>query len=84
MNRFREENGALIWSKNHETVLIQPWGKDSLRVRSTISPEISDTLWALLNPISLKPRIEINDAGAVIQNGKIKAKISQLTERSAF
>ena len=36
MNRFREDNGALIWSKNHETVLIQPWGKDSLRVRSTI------------------------------------------------
>ena len=77
MNRFREENGALIWKKNHETVSIQPWGKDSLRVRSTISPRISDSLWALLNPVVSIPRIEIDDSGAQIQNGKILAKISQ-------
>ena len=77
MNWFREEDGKLIWEKNHETVQIQPWGNDSLRLRSTLSPEITDTLWALLNPVTIKPHIEINDAGAIIQNGKIKAKISQ-------
>jgi alpha-D-xyloside xylohydrolase len=77
MNWFREEDGKLIWEKNHETVQIQPWGNDSLRLRSTLSPEITDTLWALLNPVTTKAHIEINDAGAIIQNGKIKAKISQ-------
>jgi alpha-D-xyloside xylohydrolase len=76
MNRFREENGALVWSKNHETLMIQPWGQDSLRVRSTMTPEITDTLWALLTPAKVKSRIEINDAGALLKNGKITAKIS--------
>ena len=70
MNRFQEENGALIWSKNHETLMIQPWGKDSLRVRSTILPEIIDTLWALLTPVKVKAKIEINDNGAQLRNGK--------------
>jgi alpha-D-xyloside xylohydrolase len=76
MNRFFEENDSLIWRKNHETVLIQPWGKNSLRIRSTISPEIVDTFWALLNPDTLKPRIEVHNDNALIENGKIKAKIS--------
>ena len=77
MNGFREESKTLVWEKNHETVLIQPWGKDSLRVRSTMSPGIVDTPGALLSPVTLEPRIEIHDNGALIQNGKIKAEISK-------
>ena len=77
MNWFHEEDGELIWQKNHETVQIQPWENDSLRLRSTISPEIEERRWALLNnPVKIKPQIEINEEGAVIKNGKIKAKIS--------
>ena len=76
MNWFRQENGKLIWEKNHETLTIQPWGKDSLRVKSTIYPETEDKLWALLEPLNLKPRIEINDISALIHNGKITAKVS--------
>ena len=76
MNRFQKENGTLSWRKNHEILLIQPWGKDSFRVRSTLSPEILDTPWALLQPAVVKPCIEIKDSGALIQNGKITAKIS--------
>lgn len=74
---FREENKTLVWEKNHETVLIQPWGKDSLRVRSTMSSGIVDTPGALLSLATLEPRIEIHNDGALIQNGKIKAEISK-------
>lgn len=77
MNRFREENKTLVWERDHETILIQPWGKDSLRVRSTMSPGIVDTSGALLSPVTLEPRIEIHDNGALIQNAKIKAEISK-------
>ena len=77
VNGFREENKTLVWERNHETVLIQPWGKDSLRVRSTMSPGIVDAPGALLSPVASEPRIEIHDNGALIQNGKIKAEISK-------
>jgi alpha-D-xyloside xylohydrolase len=77
MNWFREEDGKLIWAKNHETVQIQAWENDSLRLRSTLSPKIAERRWALLdNPVKIKPQIEISETGAVIRNGKIKAKIS--------
>ena len=77
MNWFREEDGKLIWEKNHEVVEIQPWENDSLRIRSTLSARIEERRWALQNPARIKPHIEINDDGALIQNGKIKATISQ-------
>ena len=77
MSIFREENKTLIWEKKHETIMIQPWGKDSLRVRATLSPEIRDTAWALIDPVASKPRIEISNDSAFILNGKIKATISK-------
>ena len=76
MKGFRRENNALIWERNHETVLIEPWGKDSLRVRSTKSPKLMDSQWALLSPVDIEPTIEIGERSAIIQNGKIKAEIS--------
>ena len=76
MNWFREDDGKLLWQKNHELLQIEPWENDSLRIRSTLSPRIEERRWALLNPVKITPKIEISDDGATIQNGKIKAKIS--------
>ena len=39
---FREENGALIVRQQNETLRIEAWGKDSLRVRATQYPEFTD------------------------------------------
>ena len=40
MQGFRQQGNVLIWERNHETVQIEPWGRDSLRVRATVGPEI--------------------------------------------
>jgi len=32
---FRQEKNKLFWDMNHETLCVEPWGKDSLRVRVT-------------------------------------------------
>jgi len=78
MKGFRKENDRLIWEMNHETVWIQPWGRDSLRVRSTKRSKIEENLpGALLNQTTLEPYIGIHDEGAWIRNGKIKAEISR-------
>ena len=51
MEGFRQEGQALIFELNHETVRIEPWGPDSLRVRATVAPALRDDLpGALLDP----------------------------------
>ena len=76
MESFRQLGNALIWEGNHETVKIEPWGKDSLRVRATISADIRDDLpSALLEPATTTPEIRIRDASADIRNGAIRAEL---------
>ena len=51
MQEIRQQKNSVIWSKGREIVQIEPWGKDSLRVRATVAPEIRDGLpGALLEP----------------------------------
>ena len=76
MDWFRRENDKLIWEKNHEMLTIQPWGKNSLRVKASIYQETNDRPWALLTPAKSTSHIEIKDTGALIRNGKITAGVS--------
>jgi len=76
MQGFRQGHNMLIWEQNHETVQIEPWGRDSLRVRATMGPEIDDDLpGALLKPVPTEAQIEIDAQIAVIRNGAIAAEI---------
>lgn len=77
MAGFLKRGDTLVWEMNHETVWIEPWGKDSLRVRSTVGPGILDGVSALLEPKSSKAQIRIDDKGAGIRNGGIEAEISR-------
>lgn len=74
---FRRHDGALIWEQNHETVRIEPWGRDSLRVRATIGAATRDDLpGALLDPAAVAAHIDIGEARATIRNGALTAEIS--------
>ena len=35
MQGFRQQQNGLLWEGNHETVQIEPWGRDSLGVLTT-------------------------------------------------
>ena len=50
---FIETTNALVFKKGYETLKIEPWGKDSFRVRSTVEPEFSNKVWALTEKIDL-------------------------------
>ncbi len=45
--RFENDNGALVCRHNGETLRIEAWGKDSLRVRSTMLGAFTGNDWAL-------------------------------------
>lgn len=75
MNFFEQQDGKLIFRENGETVLVEAWGADSLRVRSCMLGDIRDTNAALLEPEKTDVVIEVSDMEASISNGKIKAHL---------
>ncbi|MBR4549237.1 MAG: hypothetical protein IKO83_04880 [Oscillospiraceae bacterium] len=51
---FIADNNALICKRQGETLRIEPWGKDALRVRAVMQPTIEDKAWALTEPTVLR------------------------------
>ena len=88
--RFQTKNGVLIAQANGETLRIEPWGKDSLRVRATMLPGFSGKDWALTEvPEKTEAKaeqfavdhLEIDGSmgkrtSASITNGKIRAVVN--------
>jgi hypothetical protein len=74
---LRRENNALVREYASETLVIEPWGKDSLHVRSTMRPSLDQQDWALLRvESSNEPNISIErDGRASITNGGITARV---------
>ena len=74
--KFFEQNGQqLIWRNHGETLIVAPWGADSIRVRAALMREVRDERYALLDPGDC-PDAEIRIEGerkAVLRNGKITA-----------
>jgi len=86
-----EKNSRLIREYDNEKLMVEPWGKNSLRIRVTQNAELADDAWALLPPSESKAEIKIDsppkaEAGlalyaglgapcARIRNGKIEARI---------
>ena len=77
MGSFTQSDAALEWRGGHETVRIEPWGRDSLRVRGTLGQGIRDDLpGALLPSPSSGGDIDVSGARATITNGGLTAEIS--------
>jgi alpha-D-xyloside xylohydrolase len=77
MQGFRQQKNTLLWEQNHELVQIAPWGRDSLRVRATVSAGIRDDLLSILYPpAETDTQITIGEEGATIHNGALTASIS--------
>ena len=55
MGVFTHGDGALEWRGGHETVRVEPWGPDSLRVRGTLWEQIRDDLPGALIPAEPVP-----------------------------
>lgn len=60
--QFKIENGALICRRQGETLRIEAWGQDALRVRSTMYPAFSGQNWALTEAVPVhQAQIEMSD-----------------------
>ncbi len=83
------KENALVCLRQGETLLIEGWGKDSLRVRSTMNTELTDRRWALSEePKKTKCDVKtykvkektgdgiFENTWASITNGRIKAEVN--------
>ncbi len=75
MNYYERNGNELIWRNKGETLVITPWGEDSLRVRSTLQGDVADARWALLEPERTETVVEIDGDSAAITNGRLTAKL---------
>ena len=87
---FSNEGGALIARRQGETLRIEPWGPDALRVRATMAMDLNDQNWALTEaPAPMEGRVEIGSEPhwvgdgtwderprASIANGRIRATVN--------
>ena len=75
--RFFEQSGnSLIWRNKGETLVLTPWGENSLRVRSTLQGDVTDLRYALLEPETTQSEIVLDDTHASICCGKLTASVT--------
>ena len=76
---LEKEDDSLVFRENGETVMVTPWGSDSLRVRASFLGDIADDSAALLPQAEVQNatiRIAPDGMSGEITNGKVTAKMS--------
>ena len=74
---IRKIGNAIQWSGQHETVRIEAWGPDGLRVRGTLWGELREDLPQALLPAGQAQAVaEVGDDLGSITNGALTAEIS--------
>ena len=72
-----KKSNALVFKKGCETLQIEVWGKDSLRIRSTLESKFSGNNWGLTEEVKkTAPKISVSQNEASITNGRLTAKLN--------
>ncbi|HLH57616.1 MAG TPA: TIM-barrel domain-containing protein [Streptosporangiaceae bacterium] len=81
MNSVRENGPAIEWNVGQETLRVEPWGPDALRVRASVGP-IRDGLPGALGelPGPDEGQVKLENDGARLVNGLITAELAEGTE----
>ncbi len=75
---FHTHDQAILWKRENETLRVEPWGPDAVRVRAALHPDFASIPSALLDaPAGAQPEIRLDAEQAVLVNGRIRVEISQ-------
>lgn len=75
---LRREGNKVYRRFDKELLCIEPWGKNSFRVRATHRHEFTeDDLSALLPPQECEIKVYENGTDTIIENGKIKCEVTR-------
>jgi alpha-D-xyloside xylohydrolase len=73
---FHTASGRLLWRGDGETLVVEPWGRHSLRVRATRAADVADTDFALLPRPPAEAEIVTEGNVARLTNGNITAVLT--------
>lgn len=77
MQHFEVKENTLTYRRNHETILLRPWGPDGIRVQSTMGEAILELPNALVDELPGAQGIIATDEDlATLTNGRLRAEIS--------
>jgi len=77
VNSIRDLGGALEWRAQQQTLRVEPWGPDAIRVRAAIGLVLDGLPAALDGPAAQsEARAKIEDSTAQLVNGAITAQIN--------
>ncbi len=72
---FLIDGDVLIAREGYETIRIEPWGRDALRVRATVNPAFSHAVKGLDDPPPARAECGLLERGAYIRNGKLRCEV---------
>jgi alpha-D-xyloside xylohydrolase len=73
---YERKGNALCYRYDNERLILEPWGKNSLRVRASKLDAMPQEDWALLPQDPVEPVITIRADGAEIINGNLRATVN--------
>ena len=72
------EGQRVIRRYDGETLCLEPWGENGIRVRAVrMGQPLPEESWALTSPHKEEPEIALYDKSAIIENGKLRAEITE-------
>ena len=81
---FESSGSRLSWRLKEQTLWVEPWGQDSIRVRSTALTEVPQRDWSLQSPKKSSVKISIDAAEAKLVNGGLTATVDEKSGRVRF
>jgi alpha-D-xyloside xylohydrolase len=81
---FEQIGSRLLWRWKEQILWVEPWGRDSLRVRATTLAEMPQREWSLLPAGKSAPKVAIADGVARLTNGRLQADIDAKSGRVRF
>ncbi len=78
MSKLQITEKQIKFQMRDETVLIEPYGENCLRVRASRNSRLSDESWTLLPPEADNAIVTGGGESATIENGKISAELRKV------
>jgi len=83
-SNFQRSGARIVWRVKEQTLWVEPWGKDSIRVRATTLAGMLERDWSLLSAKKSSTKISIAGGVAKLVNGKLTATVDAKSGRVRF
>ena len=84
MSKITTTNRSILFQMRDETILFEPYGPDTIRVRATRNGTFSEEKWTLLDPLPAECTVEGDEHHARITVGSLTAELWKGWQRAEY